>query len=225
MARLHLITDTRPDRDTLAVVAAALRAGQDAGAPADVAIQVRVEDDVTDRQAYELTLRVAQMCRQAGGSCLVNDRLHIALATGSDGGHVGADDLPVAAARAILGPDAVLGGTARIPDTARQHLADGASYLGVGPLSASPTKDGIGPPIGLAGVAAVVNAAPLPVVAIGGVTVDQVAELRAAGAHGVAVISAIHRAADPYAETLRFLRALGGGVGSHHSSVAEGETR
>ncbi|MFG2042606.1 thiamine phosphate synthase [Dactylosporangium sp. NPDC048998] len=197
LGRLHLVTDTRPGRDTLDVVAAALRAGFDV-------VQVRPEDAVTDREAYELTVRVLAMCRELGRTCLVNDRLHIALAAGADGGHVGADDLPVAAARRILGPAAILGATARDPQTARRAVADGASYLGVGPAFATTTKSGLPAAIGPAGVRAVAEAVDVPVVAIGGVTAARAAELFAAGAHAVAVVGAVSGAADPYAAAAEF---------------------
>lgn len=199
LGRLHLITDTRPGRDTLGVVAAALRAGFDV-------VQVRPEDHVSDREAYELTVRVLAMCRELGRTCLVNDRLHVALAAGADGGHVGADDLPVAAARRILGPAAILGATARDPASARRAVADGASYLGVGPAYATRTKAGLPAAIGPAGVKAVVDAVGVPVVAIGGVTPARAAELFAAGAHAVAVVGAVSDAADPYSAAAEFLR-------------------
>jgi thiamine-phosphate pyrophosphorylase len=199
LGRLHLITDTRSGRDTLGVVAAALRAGFDV-------VQVRPEDEVSDREAFELTVRVLAMCRELGRTCLVNDRLHIALAAGADGGHVGADDLPVAAARRILGPAAILGATARDPDTARRAVADGASYLGVGPAYATTTKSGLPAAIGPAGVRAVAEAVDVPVVAIGGVTPARAAELFAAGAHAVAVVGAVSAAADPYAAAMAFVR-------------------
>lgn len=191
------MTDTRPGRNALDVVAAALRAGFDV-------IQVRPEDHVTDREAYELTVRVLAMCRELGRTCLVNDRLHLALAAGADGGHVGADDLPVAAARRVLGPHAILGATARNPETARRAVADGASYLGVGPAFATTTKTGLPDAIGPAGVRAVAEAVRVPVVAIGGVTAARAGELFAAGAHAVAVVGAVSGAADPYAAALEF---------------------
>jgi thiamine-phosphate pyrophosphorylase len=189
------------------VVRATLRAGADAGAAP--VIQIRVEDDVTDRDAYQLARQVTEMCREAGASCLVNDRLHIALAVAADGGHVGADDLPVDAARRVLGPAAVLGATARDPATARACVAAGASYLGVGPAFRSPTKSGLGEPLGPSGVAAVASAVAVPVIAIGGITADRVGKLRAAGAHGVAVVAAVNAAADPYGAALELLKALG----------------
>lgn len=171
-------------------------------------VQVRPEDAVTDREAYDLTVRVLALCRAAGATCLVNDRLHVALAAGADGAHVGADDLPVAAARRVLGPHAILGATARNPVTARQAVADGATYLGVGPAYATTTKSGLPDAIGPAGVRAVAAAVGVPVVAIGGVTPDRAAELFAAGAHAVAVVGAMSGAPDPAAAAARFAAVL-----------------
>ncbi|MFD0740613.1 thiamine phosphate synthase [Phytohabitans flavus] len=190
--RLHLITDTRPGREPLAVAEAALGVAGEG-----LAVQVRVEDDATDREAYELATRVRALCAEARATCLVNDRLHIALAVGADGGHVGALDLPVEAARRVLGPHAILGATAREPATAKAAVDAGASYLGVGPAYATTSKDGLPPPIGVEGIAAVAGAVGVPVIAIAGVTAERIPELRAAGAYGVAVIGALSRAPDP----------------------------
>lgn len=203
IGRLHLITDTRPGRDPLAVVSAALAAGTPV-------VQVRVEDSATDLAAYDLARRIVDLCARHGATCLVNDRLHVALATGADGGHVGALDLPVAVARRVLGPEAVLGATARTPEQARAAVAAGASYLGVGPAYATATKDGLPAPIGPAGVAAVAAAVPgTPVIAIGGVTAERVPELLAAGAYGVAVVGAVGAAADPARAAAKLLAAVG----------------
>lgn len=202
LGQLHLITDTRPGRDPLAVVAAALAAG----APV---VQVRVADETTDRDAYQFAVRIRDLCDRAGAACLVNDRLDLALAVGAAGGHVGDEDLPPEAARRVLGPAAVLGVTCRDPAAARAAVAAGASYLGVGPAYGTATKDGLPEPIGPAGVAAVAAAVPgIPVVAIGGVRADRVPELRAAGAYGVAVIGAVSEAPDPGAATGDLLSAL-----------------
>jgi thiamine-phosphate pyrophosphorylase len=182
-----------------------VRAALAAGVPV---IQVRVADQVPDRDAFELAVLITRMCRAAGATCLVNDRLHIALAAGADGGHVGAEDLPVGPARRVLGAGAVLGATARDPATARSAVAAGASYLGVGPAYPTRTKDGLPEPIGLAGIAAVASTVDVPVIAIGGVTPDRVARLLAAGAYGVAVVGAIAEATDPAAACAEFLEAL-----------------
>ncbi|WP_422754569.1 thiamine phosphate synthase [Micromonospora sp. WMMD708] len=203
LGRLHLITDTRPGCDPLAVVRAALPVAR-----ADLVVQVRVTDDATDRQAYDLARRVHALCAPYGATCLVNDRLHVALAVDAQGGHVGADDLPVAAARRVLGPDAVLGATAREPDAAARAVAEGASYLGVGPCHPTATKTGLPDPIGPAGIRAVVAAVDVPVIAIGGVTAATVPALRAAGAYGVAVVGALSTAADPGRATAELIAAL-----------------
>ncbi|WP_433494301.1 thiamine phosphate synthase [Micromonospora sp. CA-248089] len=203
LGRLHLITDTRPGRDPLAVLRAALPV-----AGADLVVQVRVEDDATDREAYELARLVVDACRAYGARCLVNDRLHVALAVGAAGGHVGADDLPVPAARRVLGPDAVLGATAREPVTARAAVDAGATYLGVGPCHVTTTKSGLPEPIGPEGIRAVATAVSVPVIAIGGVTAATVPALRAAGAYGVAVVGALSAAADPAHATAELMRAL-----------------
>jgi thiamine-phosphate pyrophosphorylase len=200
IGRLHVVTDTRPGRDPIRTVAAAL----DAGAPV---VQVRGKQ-LTDRDLYELAGRVAELCADRGALCVVNDRPDVALAVDAGGVPVGADDLPVPAARAVLGPRRVLGATARDVATARSHQADGASYLGVGPAYATTTKAGLPDPLGPAGVGAIAGAVQIPVVAVAAVTPARVGELIAAGAHGVAVISAISDADDPGAATAALLRAL-----------------
>jgi len=195
-----VVTDTRPGRDPIRTVSAAL----DAGAPV---VQVRGKQ-LTDRELYELAGRVAELCAAHGALCVVNDRPDVALAVDAGGVHVGADDLPVPAARRVLGPCRVLGATARDVATARSHEAAGASYLGVGPAYATTTKSGLPDPLGPAGVGAIARAVQIPVVAVAAITPARVGELLAAGAHGVAVISAISDAEDPGAATAALLRAL-----------------
>ncbi|HEX9504806.1 MAG TPA: thiamine phosphate synthase [Acidimicrobiia bacterium] len=200
IGRLHVITDTRPGRDPLAIVAAAI----EAGAPV---VQVRGKE-LSDRELYDLTCRVLELCVHGGATCLVDDRLHVAVAAGAGGAHVGEHDLPVAAARRVLGNELVLGATARAPETALAHQRDGATYLGVGPCYPTATKSGLPALLGPAGVAQVAVAVDVPVIAIAGVTAPRIPELLAAGAFGVAVIGAISTADDPHAATEELLRAL-----------------
>jgi thiamine-phosphate pyrophosphorylase len=198
--RLHVITDNRFGRDPRVTVPVALQAGADV-------IQVRVKG-WTDHQLLELAEQVVALCQSYGAACIVNDRVDVALAAGADGVHLGADDLPVSVARRLLGPDAVVGGTARDAATARALVAAGASYLGVGPCFATVTKTGLPDPIGLAGVAAVAAAVEVPIIAIGGVRSDQIAPLRAAGAYGVAVVDAVSGADDQASAVRDLLREL-----------------
>jgi thiamine-phosphate pyrophosphorylase len=209
LPRLHVVTDCRAGRDPLAVVRAAVTAATDANAAHELAIQVRVEDATTDADAYRLTLDVLFACVPAGVTVLVNDRVHVGLATEADGAHVGADDLPAGAARAVLGTGALLGATCRTAEAGRAAEAAGASYLGVGPYRATTTKSGLPAAIGGDGVAAVTGAVPgTPVVAIGGITVSDVAELRRVGAHAVAVVGAVSGAADPRRAVGELLHAV-----------------
>jgi thiamine-phosphate pyrophosphorylase len=194
IGRLHVITE----RLDLA------RAALDAGAPV---IQLRAKD-LGDAAAYELACRMCEACDEHGATFIVNDRVDVAVAAGAHGAHVGEHDLPVDAARRVLGDDAILGGTARDPVTAWAHEVAGASYLGVGPTYVTASKEGLPDPLGVARVGEVARAVSIPVIAIAGITADRVAELIDAGVHGVAVIGAIERADDPFAATAELLRAL-----------------
>lgn len=212
LPRLHVLTDTRGGRDPLPDVRAVVAAAEASALP--VAIQVRAKE-VTDRELLSLTRRVVELCREprtgtadSQVTVIVDDRVDIAVLSGAHGVHVGAHDLPVDAALRLLGPDGFAGGTARTPDQALHLEQLGAAYLGVGPAYETTTKAGLPAPLGPPGVQRVSEATRLPVIAIGGVTPDHVPELLRAGAHGVAVVSAVSGAADPLAATARLLRCL-----------------
>ncbi|WP_136520299.1 MULTISPECIES: thiamine phosphate synthase [Cellulomonas] len=176
-----------------AVASAAVRAGVGT-------VQVRAKRaDV--RTQVALTVAVADALRDAPPAVLlVDDRVDVALAARArgarvDGVHVGRQDLEVRDVRALLGPDGVVGVSVSHPG----RLADaaGADYVGSGPVRLTSTKPEAGPALGTDGVRAVASATPLPVVAIGGLTAQDVPALRAAGAHAVAVVSAVCAAPDP----------------------------
>src|SRR5205814_4931351 len=146
----------------------------------------------------------------AGALLIVNDHLDVALLSGADGVHVGPDDLTVAAARAVAGPDLLVGASASSPDAGREAERDGADYLGSGPAYPTPLKTEkrvIGP----AGVAAVSAAVAVPVFAIGGVERTRLAELRAAGVTRGCAIRALGGAAAPAAGARAWLDELGSG--------------
>ena len=200
IGRLHVITPADPARDPHALVTECLAAG----APV---VQIR-RQGLSDRTRWSEAVDLVAACHQHGASCIVNDRADLALAAGADGVHVGEDDLPVSAARKLLNDGAVIGGTARDPETARRLVDEGASYLGVGPAYASRTKEGLPPAIGPNGVERVARAVDIPVIAIGGVTADRIPEILDAGAYGVAVVKAVAGAEDVHAATARLLAAL-----------------
>ncbi|MFL5264922.1 MAG: thiamine phosphate synthase [Anaeromyxobacteraceae bacterium] len=130
---------------------------------------------------------------------LVNDRPDIAVLAGADGVHLGDEDLPPAEARAIVGPDLLVGRTCRSAKDALAALADGADHLGYGPVFASLTKPLAVGPFGLAALAEVCAAVPAPVVAISGITLANIADVARAGAAAAAVIGDLFDAGDPRA--------------------------
>ena len=160
VGRLHVVSDARDGRDALGVVAAAVAAG----APV---VQVRAKG-CTDRVLYDFARRVVELCTPRV-TCIVNDRVDVALAVGAAGTHLGADDLPMAAVRQVAGPGHLIGGTARDPERAAALVAEGADYLGVGPAYSTVTKTGLPAPLGPRAIGAVAAAVDVPVIAIGGV--------------------------------------------------------
>ncbi len=199
-ARLLLVTDPRPD--LAARVEAAVRGGVDV---------VQLRDKRASAGAREGLLPLAEelrgICAREGALFTVNDDVELARLSEADGVHVGAEDEPVARAREILGPDAVVGRSTGTVGEAREAVRDGADYLGVGTVFATPTK----PDADVEGLALVRRVAraelSLPWFAIGGITRETAPEVVAAGAPGLAVVRAILDARDPEAAA-RGLRSL-----------------
>ncbi|TVP49821.1 MAG: thiamine phosphate synthase [Gemmatimonadales bacterium] len=170
------------------------------------AIQLR-DKEAGSGELLPLARRLRDLCHARGALFLVNDRLDLALACGADGVHVGQDDLPAAGVRAVTPPGFVIGVSAETPELARKAQAEGADYVGCGPVWPTDSKADAGGAIGVRGLAAVVRAVRIPVVAIGGITPERVPELLAEGAAGVAVIRAVLAAPDPSAAVRALLRA------------------
>ncbi len=201
IARLHLITPNRTDRSVVDRTLAAL----EAGAPW---VQVRTKD-ATDRDRLAVARELTLLCEARYATCVIDDRIDIAVATDAAGVHLGADDLPVEVARSILGHEAIVGATCRNPDDARRAVDAGASYVGVGPVFETLTKAGLPDPIGLSGLHAVAAASAVPVIAISGITPARVPMVLEAGAHGVAVVDAVFGAPDVAEAVESFLDELG----------------
>lgn len=196
---VHLVTDRRQVAGSLVrAVGAALRGGVDA-------VQLR-EKDLGGRALLELALQLLPLCRSHGALLLINDRVDVALASGADGVHLPSTSFHVAEARALLGPDRIIGVSTHDPAEVRAAARDGADYAIFGPVFETPSKQAFGPPQGIERLRLATSAARLPVIAIGGITPARIAEVRDAGAAGVAAISAILTADDPESAT----RALHG---------------
>ena len=206
LARLHVLTDHRladgggPGHAEQARRAAAGGAG---------AVQFRAKGG-PDRDAFA-ALVATRDALPAGVQLVVDDRLDWALAAGADGVHLGQTDLPLAEARRLadaVRPGLLIGATVTTADQARRAQAEGADYLGFGPVFATGSKANPASVKGLAGLAEACAAVELPVVAIAGITPDRVAGCLEAGAWGVAVMSAVTRATDPAAAAAELRVAL-----------------
>lgn len=141
-----------------------------------------------------ITLR--EMTRQAGAFFIVNDHVAIARLVDADGVHIGQDDLPVAAVRKIVGDDCVIGLSTHSPEQAAQAIADGADYIGVGPIYATQTKKNVCAPVGLAYLEHVVQHYSIPFVAIGGIKEHNIGEVVLCGAKCCCLVSELVGAVD-----------------------------
>lgn len=159
------------------------------------AVQIRGKD-IAGGEFYDLASAAATLLKPRGIPLIINDRVDVAWACGAAGVHLGRDDLPLEAARKILGSGAVIGLSVNTIDEAREAERLGADYIGLGPVFATTTKETPLPVLGPEGVARIKVAVGIPVVAIGGLTAENSAAVMAAGADGVAVVSAVWGAPD-----------------------------
>jgi len=196
--RLHVITDEQvQDRYSHAELATlALRGGADA-------VQFREKRPWTTRELIEVAAAIIPLVRAHDALLVVDDRPDVALSVGATAVHLGRNDLDVATTRRILGPQAVIGGTANSFEEAERVWQTDIDYLGVGPVYGTSTKANPAPDMGLETLARICAACPVPVVAIGSISADRISEVVAAGAHGIAVVSAVVRAEDVEAAARR----------------------
>jgi thiamine-phosphate pyrophosphorylase len=196
-ARLYLVCDAEPDER----LEAALRGGVDI-------VQLRMKN-AEDERVLSAAARRRARCHDRGALFLLNDRPDLAARIDADGVHVGQEDVPVAQARAAVGPARLVGLSTHTP--AQVDAAAGVDYIGVGPVHATPTKPGR-PAVGLELVRYAAARARVPFFAIGGIGPENVDAVRAAGARRVAVVRAITQAADPQSAAISLRRALAGEV-------------
>lgn len=191
VGHFHVITDeTVQGRFTHARLARLAIAGG-----ADL-IQLR-EKRRSKNELVAAALEVREVCRAAGVPLIVNDRADIALAIGADGVHLGRKDLPIAAARRMLGPDVIIGYTASTLEEARQAERDGADYVGFGHIYPTRSKTKPGTATGTAALAEVCRTLNIPVIAIGGIEETNLRPVMDSGAWGVAVIASVCGSRDP----------------------------
>lgn len=199
---LYLITDRRQTagRPLAAVVRQALEGGVRA-------VQLR-EKDLPGRELLMLAEELRQVTRQYGARLLINERLDIVLATDADGVHLGAASLPVSTARRLLGPQRLIGYSAHSVHEAAQAAADGADFVTFGPVFFTPSKAAYGEPLGVELLQSASLVLTIPVFALGGIKRENIAQVMAAKAHGIALISAVIAAADPKIEAAALLQTI-----------------
>lgn len=160
------------------------------------------------RHLYQQARAIRDLCRRHGALFIVNDRLDLTLAVEADGVHLGQEDLPPRLACPLLKPGMLLGVSTHSVEEAREAESAGADYIGFGPIYPTGTKEKSRPVVGIEGIRAVKAAVKVPLLAIGGITLERVSAVMGAGADGVAVISAIVGSKDITDACRAFLQAL-----------------
>ncbi len=209
-ARLYLVCDDPSDAFLDAVLTAGVQI-----------VQLRIKD-APDEYIVEVARRVARACRAQRALFILNDRPDLVGSAGADGVHVGQDDVPVTLARSLVGENRIVGMSTHTPAQVDAAGSLDVDYIGVGPVHETPTKPGR-PAVGLELVRYAAAHAAVPFFAIGGISPDNVAQVRTAGARRVAVVRALTQAEDPTSATDRLLRSLIDPE-PHHSGVGVGAT-
>lgn len=201
--KLYLVTNSdnfESDDEFLDAIASALEGGVDV-------LQLR-EKTMAANKILELGRKIKQLCLQYNATFIVNDRIDLAFILEADGVHLGQDDLDVKSAREILGDNAIVGVSTHCPEHALKAVEAGADYIGVGPVFATPTKQGK-TPVGLEYVKWASENIQIPFFAIGGIDTENVDAVITAGAKKVAVVRAIINADSPQKAAGKILDKLG----------------
>ena len=167
-------------------------------------IQLRMKEASTE-VIRETARRLLPVCRRYGATLILDDRADLVRETGADGVHLGKNDMPVKEARRLLGPEYIIGGTANSFDDVQRLAADGVDYIGLGPFRFTTTKKNLSPVLGLEGYRDILarcreEGIAIPVVAIGGITRNDIPDLLATGIRGIALSGTILNADRPVEE-------------------------
>lgn len=167
-------------------------------------IQLRMKD-ATPAEVEAVAMEAQALCKKAGATFIIDDHVELVKKLGADGVHLGKTDMPIAEARLILGDGFLIGGTANTFEDVRMHHAAGADYIGCGPFRYTTTKKNLSPILGLEGYREIIGRMQtegigLPIVAIGGITVEDIPTLMQTGVTGIALSGSILRAENPIEE-------------------------
>ena len=204
IGKLHILTDVQLQSrySHVELTQLAIAGGADT-------IQLRQKSGST-REMIEVARQMKRLCEEAGVAFIVNDRVDVALASKSDGVHLGQDDFPIPLARDLLGDTSIIGGSAGSIEEAHKCLSEGANYVGFGPVFTTTSKEDAGPAGGIDLLKEVIREIPLPIIAIGGIEEQNIHDVMAAGAYGIAVISAVCCQERPEQATRSLVKALWG---------------
>ena len=185
-----------------------------------VQLRVKSPDLITDEAKAEfmaslkaMALEAQRMCREHGATFIIDDNVALVKEIGADGVHLGKKDMPINEARRILGKDFIIGGTANTFEDVKAHYEAGADYIGCGPFRFTTTKQGLSPILGLEGYRSIVSrmraeGIDMPIVAIGGITKEDIPEIMQTGVTGIALSGTILNAENPVAETRRIIETI-----------------
>jgi thiamine-phosphate pyrophosphorylase len=199
---LHIITDTTlQSQFTHAELAElAIRGGADT-------VQLRQKQGTT-RELVAIAEAMQAVCEPHKVPLIVNDRADIALAIGATGAHFGQDDMPVSIGRRILPTEAIIGASARTEEKILEAITEGADYIGFGPIYGTTSKPDAEMAKGLERLRRMCDIAACPVIAIGGIGIETAGDVIRAGAHGIAVISAVCAHPEPHIATQALLNEI-----------------
>lgn len=175
-------------------------------------IQLRMKD-ATDDEVRPIAVEAQKLCRAYGATFIIDDRMALVRELGADGVHLGKNDMPIREARQILGPDYIIGGTANTFEDAKAHYEASADYIGCGPFRFTTTKQKLAPVLGLDGYRQIIQQMraaniTIPVVAIGGITKDDIPAILQTGITGIALSGTVLRADDPIAEMKHIINII-----------------
>ena len=168
-------------------------------------IQLRMKG-ATDEEVRPIALKVKKLCKEQNATFLIDDRVELVKEVGADGVHLGKNDMPIAETRKILGDDFIIGGTANTFEDIKAHYEAGADYIGCGPFRFTTTKEKLSPILGLEGYREIIQKMKaenidIPIVAIGGITKEDIPDIMKTGVNGIALSGSILNAKDPASET------------------------
>ncbi|MCB0502498.1 MAG: thiamine phosphate synthase [Bacteroidetes bacterium] len=175
-------------------------------------LQLRMKNKPED-ESLQIAKKVKNICQSYGCRLIINDHVSLALEVNAGGVHLGKTDMSIGQARDILGKDKIIGGTANTFEEVQTLAKQGVNYIGVGPFRFTATKQNLSRVLGLKGYQTIIEkckaeAIQIPIIAIGGITLEDVEDIRQTGVHGIAVSSAINLSADRTKSAKLFLQAL-----------------